>query len=139
MNESEIEDLKPTHYSLTLPKKLKERLDAHLEILKKLDPPQSKRYYWIIEALKDKLDREENKTDIRQKKHLTVHLDEETLHQIDTRIKSTQMTFYAKKNWIIEAIEEKIKIEKSCSQDNQRTTKKNTACNRKTSSFLVKK
>lgn len=119
-----VEDLQYIQYTLTLSLKLKERLEKHLQRLKYLQHPQSRKQFWLLQALQEKLLGEEKNSDSHKVKHLHVTLTQEIVENLNARLALSPKTF-TKKKWVLEAIEEKLEAEKTLIQTKQDQFKKN--------------
>lgn len=123
-NDPLIEKL--TDFTLTLPTELKEKLDNHLQKLKCLHHPLSVRQYWLLNAIKEKLNRKKTDLSDSQYKNLNLKLPQDLVEELNALLKLSQNS-YTKKKWLLEAIEEKIDAEKKMIQEEQQKPNKSMA------------
>lgn len=116
-NDPLIEKL--TDFTLTLPTELKEKLDNHLQKLKCLHHPLRVRQYWLLNAIKEKLNRKKVDLNDSQYKNLNLKLPQDLVEELNALLKLSQNS-YTKKKWLLEAIEEKIDAEKKMIQEEQK-------------------
>lgn len=109
---------KTSQYTITVPSSLISKLDDHLQILKFLHHPENKRQTWIINAIRKKLSLANN-LNIAKGKHLNLKLEELLANELEGRLAEILKLHpnYTKKQWILEAIEEKLESEKELVQN----------------------
>ena len=105
-------------YSIKLDPFLKDKLDDHLQTLKFLHHPEKSRQTWILNAINEKIDREEDSEVLSKEKYLSVTLSEATRAKLEERLAEISQVIpgYSKKKWLLEAIEEKLEEERELVQ-----------------------
>ena len=108
--ESELR--KPITLRIMLPPSIQEKLDQHLQVLKLIKHPEKKPQHWIMNAIRKKLIDDYNS--LEKGKTINVRLPKKLTEQVNDRIAylNTLQPNYTKKQWFLEAIEEKLEIEK---------------------------
>jgi uncharacterized protein YdiU (UPF0061 family) len=110
---------KTVQYTITLNPSLHNRLEGHLQILKCLTPNEGKRQTWMVNAISEKILRENESQDISKAHHLSLKLNESTYKKLQVRMEEINKSnpAFSKKQWLIEAIEEKLETEKKVVQE----------------------
>lgn len=110
---------KPIQYTLTLTPKLQSKLEEHLEILKKLHHPEKKRQTWLVNAIHEKFSRETGSQNIHKCNHLNLRLSQTLTQKLNERLDEIAKSHpgYSKKQWILDAIEEKLEAEREIVQE----------------------
>ncbi|MBA3816883.1 MAG: hypothetical protein H0X29_10280 [Parachlamydiaceae bacterium] len=119
-DEKKLNDLNTVNYTFTLPSILYKRLENHLQELNRLQNPQKKKQTWLVNAIQEKIARDEHSDMISKANHLNLRLDENTLQKLEERmskINRQKKLKYTKKQWILDAIEEKMEVEKELIQN----------------------
>jgi hypothetical protein len=119
MDEDTFTELgKSISYSINLTPMLHKKLRQHLQILKHLRHPEKEQQTWIINAIRQKISRENSSQDISREKYLGVKLDAYILEKLEARLAEIGKTHpgYSKKQWLLDAIEEKLEAEKEAVQ-----------------------
>lgn len=105
-------------YSITLAPFLQKKLDSHLQTLKFLHHPEKVRQTWILNAINEKILREKDSKAVSKEKYLGITLKKGTLKKLESKLAeiSKMLPGYSKKQWVLEAIEEKLDEEKEAVQ-----------------------
>lgn len=95
------------------------RINGHLDTLKKCQGNNYSQNRWVNEAIKTKLDKEIKGNIVSIDKHLGVRIDEKTLEKINQQVKVMKKfnSSYSKQKWLVEALSEKL-------QEDEQITKK---------------
>jgi predicted transcriptional regulator len=106
-----------SNYAVKIGKNLAERIDNHIDVLKYLKNKDLKKSQWLLEAISEKINREEHLPPyaLPKEKHLNIKLDDqlrERMERIVSALKSVRRA-YSKKQWIVEAIAEKLDKEEA--------------------------
>jgi hypothetical protein len=112
-----IED-KSISYSISLTPMLHKKLQEHLQMLKHLRHPEKQQQTWMINAIRGKVSRENSSQEISREKYLGVKLDMAILEKLEARLAEICKSHpgYSKKQWLLDAIEEKLEAEKELVQ-----------------------
>lgn len=104
---------------IKLKQSLYQQFLKHLQDLKEKNHPDRTQKAWIYNAILKKIERDEASLDIPKAKHLALKLDEDLSDRLEARIEEICKTIphYTKKQWILDAIEEKLEAEKEIVQD----------------------
>ena len=109
-----------TNYTLTIDEKLYNTLDNHIRILKQTQGSSKNKKQWMLAALEEKLAREKpvNYSNIPKEKKMGIKMDTSLHQQLDDRIAMIRRfrSSYNKKQWVLEAIQEKMEKEKPKAQ-----------------------
>jgi len=119
-NESNLSSLDKTIlYTIRIPALLQKKIDSHLQILKVLKHPEKNQHKWLLNAIHKKLLKEVNSQEISKSTNLNVKLDDDLADQVDKRISQINRVYpsYSKKQWLLEAIEEKLESENDMVQN----------------------
>lgn len=115
MSDTETEDqlnkllsTKQKSYTFTIGSNLHEKLEKHLFSLKAINKKSSKGK-WVNDAIIEKL-KHENVGDLSKQRRIQVFLDDSISGEIERRIQVFKKVYssYSKKQWILEAIHEKL-------------------------------
>jgi hypothetical protein len=106
-----------------------QKLEKHLFLLKTVDTKRTRKT-WILEAIQEKLANETINDDIPKQKRVSVEIDESTHQQLDQRVNLMKKfhTTYSKKQWILDAILEK--LDKDNKKISEKLTKIKDDCNK---------
>lgn len=110
---------KPVQVGVRLKPSLYKSLLLHLKNLKEQKHPERTQNTWILNAIRKKMERDEASTGIPKAKHLALKLDVSLSDRLEARIEeiSKVIPHYTKKQWILEAVEEKLENEKKIVHD----------------------
>jgi hypothetical protein len=97
-------------YSVTIGDNLHKRIDKHLNLLKNLEDENYTKQQWLMAALKEKLEKDENLSDIPKARHLRVQVDRNTHKKLESMVNLIKnfRRSYSKKQLLVEAICEKL-------------------------------
>lgn len=112
--------LREFNYTFTIPLTLYNRLKNHLKALKHLNHPERKKKTWIFNAIQEKIARNVHSQEISKAKHLNLRLEENTQQKLNEKfseISNRTGSHHSKKQWILNAIEEKLESEKEFVQN----------------------
>jgi hypothetical protein len=102
-------------YSIRIGESFYGRLSNHINLIKHFHNHAYSKQIWIIEAIKERLEKEEKSEDLSLNidKYLNFKLDEKTQDRVEKRVKilSQFSKSFSRKKWILEAIEEKLNRE----------------------------
>ncbi|KIC71563.1 hypothetical protein DB41_AV00030 [Neochlamydia sp. TUME1] len=100
--------IKEKSYTFTIGSNLHDKLEKHLFSLKAINKKCSKGK-WVYEAIAEKL-KLENVGDLSKQRRIQVFLDDNISNEIEKRIQIFKKVYssYSKKQWILEAIHEKL-------------------------------
>lgn len=106
-------------YSIRIAPFLKNKLDRHIKTLKYLNHPEKSHQTWILNAINEKIERDEGSDHLPKEKYLSVTLKDSIREKLDERLEeiSQIISSYSKKKWILEAIEEQLEEEKEQVQE----------------------
>jgi hypothetical protein len=106
---SKITQPKYRAYAFGISSNLYDKLDKHLFMLKAIDSKRSRKA-WVLEAIRERLVSENLNEDIPKERRLNISIDDPTLKKIDERVRLLKKfrTSYSKKQWILEAILDKL-------------------------------
>lgn len=95
---------------------LSSRLEDHLYLLKKIGGSRVTKQNWIIEAIREKLDRDVAESvpcQANKDRRMVLKLDPNTLETLKSRIDLSRRigASYSKNKWVLEAIDEKLEKE----------------------------
>lgn len=110
-----LNTLRAKQYTVTISPILYDKFNRHLLFLKKLCQVGQTKQKWLMEAIHEKLQREKNSTEGLPERRINIKIDVLTLKKVSERIDFIRKfrTSYSKKQWIADAIEEKLEIEKN--------------------------
>jgi hypothetical protein len=115
MNEdSELPDKAPAiGYSIKIDAHLHKKLERHLKILKHLDQQSLSKQKWVMDAVQEKLSAEQNEKEIPKNFFLSLRINVSTNKKIESKVEYEKKfrDSYSKKQWLIEAINEKLERE----------------------------
>lgn len=99
---------KQKSYTFTIGSNLHEKLEKHLFSLKAINRKSSKGK-WVNDAILEKL-KHENVGDLSKQRRIQVFLEDSISNEIEKRIQVFKKVYssYSKKQWILEAIHEKL-------------------------------
>lgn len=107
-----MQDEKIVHYSFKVGENLFKKIEKNLHLLKYLDHNSHSKQRWIVEALTEKLNHELKTPpdDIPRERQLTVRINDVLNKKIEKRTEFIKKfrNSYSKKQWVIEAIHEKL-------------------------------
>lgn len=110
-----LKKLKSQQYSVSISQNLHDRITKHLLILKKLCRQGQTKQNWLMEAIRERLEFEENNKECEfQERRITLQVDLLTEERLSHRVSYIKQfrSSYSKKKWILDAIEEKLEKEK---------------------------
>ena len=116
INQNQIIPKQKKNIMIKVTEKIYNRVDSHVRILKHLAKYEHSKNSWIVEAVREKLEREKKlkNSNIPKDKNLNltvdVSLDNELQRQIDI-IKTFKPQGFSKKQFVLEAIFEKLEAE----------------------------
>lgn len=115
--ENDLDSLEQPHvkgYSVTIDEQLYKRLEKHIRVLKHIEHKGLTRQKWIMDAIKAKLNKEENLIELPKERYLVLKINEIINAKIDSKV-NLQKKFrsYSKKQWLLEAIAEKMESEEN--------------------------
>lgn len=89
-------------------------LEEHIHMMKCLEDKSYTRQNWVINALKEKLHRSNDKELLLKDRHLQLKLDQLMHENIESKVKLIKnfRRTYSRKKWIVEAIYEQLEREK---------------------------
>lgn len=106
-------ETKLKHYSVEIADHLHDRLSKHLRLLSNLG--YRSRQQWVLDALNEKLKKEEaaGVEAISKERRLHLKLDEKIHQELDKRVEIRKKVrrSYSKKQWLVDAISEKLERE----------------------------
>lgn len=114
--ENDFEPLEPNvkGYSVTIDEQLYKRLEKHITVLKHIEQKGLTKQKWIMDAIKAKLnkDNQSDNFEIPKNRYLVLKINAPINSKIESNV-SVQKRFrsYSKKQWILEAISEKLNHE----------------------------
>lgn len=105
---------KPVQLTIKIKSSLHNKFLNHLQNLKSQNHPERTQKAWILDAILKKMERDAASQGIHKAKHLALKLNEKLFEQLEARIEeiSKVIPHYTKKQWILDAIEEKLEAEK---------------------------
>lgn len=110
-----VQDVGNLHqYICSVSPHLFKRISKHVNLSKALDNLMMTKRSWILEAIKEKLEKDNDYQSIPKDTRISFHIDKPTWKLIQERvdhIRKFRRTTYSKKQWLVEAIEEKLSIE----------------------------
>lgn len=108
-----MENENTSQYTVSISPVLHTKIEEHIYLLKKLLKPDHTKNKWVNEAIQEKLSREKAKKDIVRDKHVRVFIDLLTKRKLEERVQMIRSLrySYSKKQWILDAIEEKLSHE----------------------------
>lgn len=100
------------NYSFIISPHINHKLSKHLTSLK-LIKKNFKKSEWLVNAIREKLNRDDCGEFIQKEMRINLPIDEETLERLDNNVKMTGKfrTSFSKKQWIVEAILEQLEKE----------------------------
>lgn len=109
------ESTKKTRYTIQIGEHLAEKIDRHLRLLKFCGKKDVRKQAWIKEAILKKLSNEEHLPPYNFPKQKNLNLDvdpelRERMERVVNSIRKVRRT-YSKKQWILEALAEKLELE----------------------------
>lgn len=145
-NKITLEELKemltlPTGtYHITISPHIHERLERHLLILKKLIDRGMTKQIWITSAIKEKLRKDSDKNQIPKASTLSVKIDQELDKLILERIEYVKKfrVSYSKKQWLVDAIIDKLDSEEQDAERKILETKQYTLSDKQQNEILKK-
>lgn len=100
------------NYSLRIGENLYQRINKHIHLLKHLDNHSHSKKRWIVEAIKEKIEIEQDMApeDIPKERFIGFTVDEYLSEKIEKRIDLVRRfrVSFSKKLWFVEAIYEKL-------------------------------
>lgn len=107
-------------YGIRLSEHLFEKLEKHVMLLRHLDGSTMSKHAWIIQAIQDKLDKEEDLrlSSIPKERSMSIRLPEKLAEQLDKQVDiiGNFRVSFSKKKYIVEAIFEKLEQEEKKAQ-----------------------
>lgn len=102
-------------YTITIDERLYQRLEKHLRILRHIEHKGLSKQKWVMDAIKEKLEKEDcdKNSALPKDRHLVLMLNELINVKIASKV-NVQKQFrnsYSKKQWLLEAIYEKLENE----------------------------
>lgn len=110
-SESSVDvDIRDMGYTVSVSPHIFNRLEQHILFVKRLSNRNETRQNWVLEAIKDKLTRDERCHDIPKECRLNLKIDEITAQKLFKRVELIKKfrTSYSKKQWILDAILERL-------------------------------
>lgn len=102
-------------YSIRLSNDLHTKLDKHLKVIEYQEFNSISKQKWIIDAIKERLEIEENMPpeELPKGRYVNIRIDERLYKKIDEQIEKLKIakTPYSKKQWILEAMHAKLSRE----------------------------
>jgi hypothetical protein len=100
------------NYSFIISPQINHKLSKHLTSLKMIKG-NLKKSEWLVNAIKEKLNRDNCGEIIQKEMRINLPIDEETLERLESNVKMTGKfrTSFSKKQWIVEAILEQLEKE----------------------------
>lgn len=97
-------------YTVTISPYLHNRLEQLILIAKISNPGRQTKQKWVLDAIKEKLAREEKSKEIIPERKLNLKIDDSTFKKLKRRVELIKQfrTSYSKKQWIVDAILEKL-------------------------------
>lgn len=98
------------NYCVTVSPILHKKIDKHVSVFKNLLKQELRKQDWIIEAIKEKLERDVPSQEIIKEKSMGLHLDP-LLHQRIGKHVDMKRQFhfsFSKNKWILDAIQERL-------------------------------
>jgi hypothetical protein len=112
---AELDQKKQTRYTIQIGEHLAEKIDRHLRLLKFCGRKDIKKQAWIKEAILSKLGKEEHLPPYTfpKQKNLNLDIDSELRGRLERVVKSIRKVrrTYSKKQWILEALAERLEQE----------------------------
>ncbi len=110
-------------YSLRIGQNLYKRISKHIQLLKNLNNSVQTKQDWVEKAIEEKLEREntpQSNEDMLADKYLHFKINSHLNEEIEKKVRIIRQfrTSFSKKQWILEAIYEKLDREESKSKDN---------------------
>lgn len=91
---------------------LHNRINKQVNLLKYIEDPSFTKQRWILEAIKEQLEREEELSpeELGRESHISFRIDERLSQKIEERVKINRKfrNSFSKKQWLIEAFYEKL-------------------------------
>lgn len=123
MNEQATDDLDQIKsYTMKVEERLHKKLENHLKILRHIEHHSQTKQQWVIDAIKTKMKREKNisKDMLPHSKRIslrfTTQMDKKIQALVDIQ-KKLRNSSYSKKQWIADAIYEKLEEEESMARE----------------------
>jgi hypothetical protein len=101
---------KVKNYCVSISQNLHSKIDRHVLVSKNLLKLKLTKHDWVIEAIKEKLEKQFDSSEITQEKNIGLHLDPLTHQRLGKHvdmIRQCQFSF-SKKKWILDAIQERL-------------------------------
>jgi hypothetical protein len=114
----EREKNKSVQLTVKVKTSLHDKLLNHLQKLKSQNHPDRTQNAWVLNAILSKMERDEASQVIPKARNLALKFDETLTERLEARIEEISKTIphYTKKQWILDAIEEKLEMEKEIMQ-----------------------
>jgi len=108
---------KGVFYTCSIDTPLYDRLQNHLLALKGIEGKATKQS-WLCQAISEKINKE-NPSEIPKESRLHFSIDSDSLNEIEKRVNFCRkfLTSYSRKQWIVEAIYEKLQRDGKAVQD----------------------
>lgn len=105
-----LEDTPTVGYGISISPFLLKLLEKQVHLTKTLRNPATTKNTWILDAIKHKLERDENCLEIPRERHIGITIDENLSKRILKKVDFIRKfrTSYSKKLWVIDAIMEKL-------------------------------
>ena len=115
MSDHDLPDVPEKSYAIRIDDHLHRKLEKHLKILKFIEHQKQSKQNWIVEAVKDKLKRDLDLKEIPKDKRLVFKIDNTLSKQVSKQVDILKKfkNSYSKKQWFVEAINEKLEKEES--------------------------
>ena len=103
-------DVKDMGYTVSVSPHIFNRLEQHILFVKRLSNRNETRQNWVLEAIRDKLTRDDRSQDVPKECRLNLKIDETTATKLFKRVELIKKfrTSYSKKQWILDAILERL-------------------------------
>lgn len=118
-------------YTVSISPVLHNKLDQHIYVLKKLIKPKLTKKDWVAEAVEQKLARDDSKQDLPKVKRICIKIDHLTKGILDNLVDMVRSlrNSYSKKQWILDAIQEKLAQEEGAVKNKLKELMKPTIAN----------
>jgi hypothetical protein len=109
-NEDQTKEAPLKVYTARISDHVHDRLERHVQILKKLIDRSATKQRWLFDSIEEKLARDIENPTVPKESTINVKIDKEQDKQIHERIEFMKKfkCSYSKKQWIVEAILEKL-------------------------------
>lgn len=118
-------------YTLRITRTLIERLNRHLSYLKFVKNRRFSKRAWVLDALREKMDRDKKSEipDIPKRGVILLDLEDELASELDAKVRLVRDVrgSYSIKSWMVDAIEEKLERDVHSLRDKESSGKESLA------------